>query len=298
MRYPGDGRSNMKNDTVAETAILLGAYNRARPGQTAKALRDLWLSFAPNKGIALIKAEQLAAMEAAGTPVPVLKEIGKALAKAARKDIDSWLPLARLLWDEYGREGRIVALIAFGAMELEAPERILPLLREICGQCLSWEDADRLAMDAAEPIVRKFPEKWIGEMEAWVSDGDKWIRRAAITILGRLPMKHPRFAERCLTDAGRILADPDTDVRRAVSFAIRTCARVDPATACAFLKVRLPPEDPEAAWVLCDAIRSMDKRILKEFLPLLPRYEKWLAAASGKEKRGIEGAISVLRACT
>jgi hypothetical protein len=46
------------------------------------------------------------------------------------------------------------------------PERIVPLLKTMCRQCVSWEDADRLAMDALEPVVRKGPDQWLGEMES------------------------------------------------------------------------------------------------------------------------------------
>ncbi len=65
----------------------------------------------------------------------------------------------RLLWDAYGREGRVVAVYPLGAMELADPEKIHPLLLELCRRCLTWEDADQLAMRAVEPIVRKYPDQ-------------------------------------------------------------------------------------------------------------------------------------------
>lgn len=191
-----------------------------------------------------------------------------------------------------------MALIIFGAMELVEPQRLVPLLKDLCKQCASWEDADRLAMDAVEPIVRKYPDKWLSEIAAWLNDENKWIRRASITIIGRLPMKHPAYTNQCLELTERLLCDTDMDVKKAVSFAIRVCARADPKLACAFLKKQIPASAPAAVWVLCDVIKSIDRKIIAEFAPLLPRYKKWSVAPdiSSKDKRSIEGAIKVLQA--
>lgn len=288
----------MNNEIAIRVASIIKGYTSSKPEVTAKALRKYWLGFAPNKGIELIKAEQREQFEAIGIPIPTLKAIGDEIAKTARQDVNGFIPLAQLLWDEYGREGRVVALIIFGEMELIEPQRLVPLLKELCKQCVSWEDADRLAMDAVEPIVRKYPDPWLSEMEAWLKDENKWIRRAAITIIGRLPMKHPAYTSQCLALTEWLLSDAEGDVRRAVSFAIRTCARTDPKLACTFLKKQVPATDSAAVWVLCDVIKSMDRRIIAEFAPLLPRYKKWGAAPniSGKDKRSIESAIKVLQA--
>ena len=288
----------MSNDIAKEVASIIQRYTPGKPGVTAKALRELWLGFAPNRGMELIKAEQRERLEAIGIPAPVLKAIGSEIARTARKDVSGFIPLAQLLWDEYGREGRVVALIVFGAMELVEPERLVPLLKELCKRCVSWEDADRLAMDALEPIVRKYPDPWLSEMAGWLTDQNKWLRRASITVIGRLPMKHPSYINQCLELTERLLYDKDVDVRRAVSFAIRICAKVNAELVCAFLKEQVPAANPAAVWVLCDVIKSMDRKIIAAFSPLLPRYEEWRTApdVSSKDQRSIESAIKVLQA--
>ena len=93
-----------------------------------------------------------------GIPVPALQSIGRSLARTARERVEDLLPLARTLWASTGREGRVVAAIALGATELVDPETIIPLLRKLARTCVTWEDANRLAMDALEPIVRKDPQ--------------------------------------------------------------------------------------------------------------------------------------------
>ena len=95
----------------------------------------------------------------------------------------------------------------------------------------------------------------------------------------------------------RLLFDEETEVKKAVSFAIRLAARGDTAPVRAFLARHVPPEDPVATWVLCDAIRSMAKRLMPEFVPLLPRYEAWAAdpATEARDRRSIESAAKFLR---
>lgn len=286
----------MVTEIPAQVNAILETYDPAAPGVTADALRAVWLEYEP-KGIAAIKAEQREQQETLGIPIPVLKSIGRSVGKVARQRVDDFVPLANTLWDEYGREGRTVALVFLGPMELAHPETIVPLLKTLCRTCITWEDADRLAMDALEPIVREDPARWLGAVEPWLADESKWVRRAGVTVVGRLPMKHPTYTALCLDLTERLLHDTETDVRRAVSFAVRLCARGDVALVRAFLADHVPTQDPAATWVLCDAIRSMAKKLLPELASLLPNYEQWAAdpTLSARDRRSVESAIKTLQ---
>ena len=133
---------------------ILAAVDASRPATAADRLRQLWLGFEP-KSVAGIKEAARAKQETVGIPVPALQPIGQSLARTTRERVEDFLPLACTLWDSTGREGRVVAVIALGATELVDPETIIPLLRELARTYVTWEDANRLAMDALEPIVRK-----------------------------------------------------------------------------------------------------------------------------------------------
>ncbi len=287
----------MKEEIAAQLEPILTSYDPNSPSKTADALRNLWLGFEP-KSIEGIKAELRQKQETVGIPVPVLKTIGKGLSKVARTRVDDFIPLTRFLWDEYGREGRVVGLIPLGAMELVDPQKIVSLLKEMCRTCVTWEDADRLAMDALEPIVRRKPEDWLSAMEPWLVDENKWVRRAGVTVAGRLPMRRAEYTQQCLDMAEILLFDTEVDVKKAVSFAIRLCCRgaIDPVRE--FLERHVPPQDAAATWVLCDVIRSMTPGFLPEFKSLLPRYEKWAADPSlnAKDKRSVESAVKKLHA--
>jgi len=294
--FPLQRRLTMSVDYKQATFDIIAVYDPRDPAKTAMALEDLWLQ-EPAKEVGGLTAADREALKAVGVAVSVLTEIGKTIGRAARRRVDDLLPLACRLWDEHGREGRIVAVHALGPMELAAPETVIPVIHTLAQTCLAWEDCDQLAMRALEPVVRKKPEQWLSAMEPWLDDENKWVRRAGVTVVARLPMKHPAYTTRCLELAGRLLLDEDHDVKRAVSFAIRMCARGEIEPVREFLARHVPPEDPAATWVLCDAIRSMTKKFLPEFAPLLPLYERWAAdpTLSAKDRRSVESAVKVLR---
>ena len=285
----------MKSEIAHKVHQILAAYDSSAPHATADRVRTLWLQFEP-KSIEGIKSEQRLRQETVGIPVPVLKSIGKEVSKAARRRAIDLIPLVKLLWNEYGREGRVIAVIPLGAMELVDPGTVIPLLMELCRTCITWEDADRLAMNGLEPIVRKKPEQWLGAIDSWLADENKWVRRAGVTVVARLPMKHPAYTARCLELAGRLLLDTEVDVKKATSFAIRLAARGECAPVLDFLAHHVPPEDPAATWVLCDVIRSMTKKFLPEFLSLFPLYEQWAAdpTLSTRDRRSIQSAVKTL----
>lgn len=278
-----------------EVIRILSAYQSSQAEQIADALRSLWLQFEP-KSVALIKGELREQQETVGIPVEKLREIGKLIGKAAKKDVDTYLPLVKVLWDQFGREGRVVAVYPLGEMELVEPEKMLPMLIEICRDCLTWEDADQFAMRALEPIIRKDPETWVGAIDDWIIDQNKWVRRAGITVLGRLAMKFPQYTSLALEKAELLLLDEDTDVKKAVSFGIRLAARGDVQAVVAFMIEQVPPKDARATWVLCDVVRSMAAKLLPEFTSLLGDFRCWAASDSldNKELRSIQSVISKL----
>ena len=286
----------MTKEIPQHVGAILSDYDPEASTATADALRAYWLTFAP-KSIAGIKAAQREMQETVGIPVPVLQGVGKEIAKRAKTRLDDYLPLVCLLWDEFGREGRVVTVYPLGAMELTDPVRLLPIIKDLCRSCITWEDADQLSMRALEPIVREDPEIWLPGLESWLADENKWVRRSGVTAVGRLTMKHPAYTAQCLELAGCLLNDEEMDVKRATSFAIRLSARGDIGELVKFLKAQVPPENTAATWVLCDVIRSMTKKFLSAFAPLLPKYEIWASdpKLSTKERRSVESAVKILK---
>lgn len=285
----------MKEDIRLKVRPIIDSYDPTEPKIATEDLQLVWLGFEA-KSIEGIKAEERAKQKTVGIPLAVLTTIGNEIGKTARKRVADFIPLIQLLWDEYGREGRVVAVFPLGKMELAEPRTILSLAQKLCRSCYTWEDADQLAMRAVEPIVRKEPAIWLSEIEPWLVDDNKWVRRSGVTVVGRLPMKQPAYTARCLELTERLLLDEQEVVRKATSFAIRISARGDLDVVRDFLASQVPPADPRATWVLCDAIRSMTRSMLPEISTLLPNYERWLASEtlSPRDRRSVESAVRVL----
>jgi 3-methyladenine DNA glycosylase AlkD len=274
-----------------------GAVDAAAPA-VANLLQDLWVRAAPPPRAQAGRDWGIGELDfpAVGTPVPVLRSIGKEIGKRARRDVDGYLPLVRLLWAEYGREGRVVAAVALGPMELADPERIVPVIQELARSCVFWEDCDQLAMKALEPVLRRDPADWLERMGTWVEDENKWVCRAALTAIGRLPMEAPDFTARCVELLAPALGDPDRDIKRALSFALRVSARGDVEPVKQFIRDHQEATDADSLWVLSDVVRSMTRQILPQFVDLLPLYQRWLGTGERKAQRSIEAAIRALEA--
>jgi len=280
------------------TADHLEAYRAGAADAVADLLQDVWVRAAPlpeeqaGRDWGIGDVDYLAV----GTPVPILRAIGKEIGKRARRDVDAYLPLIHLLWSDYGREGRVMAAVALGPMELAEPERIVPLIHGLAQTCIFWEDCDQLAMKALEPILRREPANWLERLGTWVRDDDKWVRRAALTAIGRLPMEAPDYTARCVALLEPALGDPDRDVKRALSFALRVSARGQVEPVKAFIRDHRDVTDADSLWVLSDVMRSMTRQLLPQFVDLLPVYRRWLETAEPRAQRSVEGAIRTLKA--
>ncbi len=283
-------------EAAKTTADRLESYRPGAADAVADLLQDLWVRAAPPDEAQAGRDWGIGELDflAVGTPVPVLRAIGKEIGKRGRRDVDGYLPLVRLLWVEYGREGRVVAAVALGPMELAAPEKIVPILQELARSCVFWEDCDQLAMKALEPILRRDPAHWLERLGVWVHDENKWVRRVALTAIGRLPMEAPDYTGRCVTLLAPALGDPDRDVKRALSFALRVSARgrVEPLKQ--FIRDHQQVTDAASLWVLSDAMRSMTRQLLPQFIDLLPLYQHWLETAEPQARRSVEAAVRTL----
>jgi 3-methyladenine DNA glycosylase AlkD len=290
-------------EAAAAARKLVAEYDPGDVATIADGLREIWMASAPPAPELQAEEKRLIRdwgikdphFEAVGTPVPVLRAIGAEVGKRARKRVGDYVPLARLLWEAYGREGRLVAAVALGPMELADPQQVVPIIHDLARTCEFWEDCDQLAMKALEPILRRDPEAWLAPLGQWVVEDNKWVRRAAITAIGRLPMAHAAYTARCVELVSPALGDPDTDVRRALSFAVRASARGDTGPARQFILDHRDRTDADSLWVLCDVVRSMTPAFLPEFVDFLPVYEDWLETVAPRARRSVEGAIRVLQ---
>ena len=109
----------------------------------------------------------------------------------------------------------------------------VPLLRDWIVTGAWWDFTDEIASRRIGPLLRAHPAQLTPVLRAWATDEDRWLRRTAvISQLGSGPA----------TDLGLLryaveanLDDPDFFLRKAIGWALRRHARVDPAWVRAFV---------------------------------------------------------------
>ncbi len=107
----------MKDELAQHVTAILSKYDPEKPRVATDGLRNLWLQV-ESKNNEVIKASLREQQETIGIPVPILKSIAEEISQVARNQVDDYLPLIQILWNEYGCEGRVVALPPMKAMEL------------------------------------------------------------------------------------------------------------------------------------------------------------------------------------
>jgi 3-methyladenine DNA glycosylase AlkD len=185
--------------------------------------------------------------------------------------------------------------MVLGQMVIDAPEQVVSVCKELVKTSISWEDCDNM-MEGIEPLIRKEPELYLTMLDSWLQDENKWVRRCALTVIGRLPMKRPDYTAQCLDMVVPCLDDNDQDIKRAASFAIRMGARGDIEAVLTFIRTHATGTSPARIWVFSDVIRSMTKKFLPHFKDMLPVYEAWLHTVDNpRSQKSLQSAIRILK---
>lgn len=262
----------------------------------ARDISSIWKKGKITKGANLIKKDQREQSGFIGIDFKFLELIAKAICKNIKKNPVDFLPLAITLWKDFGREGRIISTYLFGQIILKQPAEVISTCKELTKTCISWEECDNMAMKGLEPIFRKETEEYLDTLNSWIIDENKWIKRAAATIVGRLPMVKKEYTMKCLNIIIPGFDHKDLDVMRAYSFALRISARGDIKTLKTFIKENTGGQTYSKIWIFSDFIKSMTKKFLPEFKELLPDYEKWEASLSDpRSLKTIKSAIKILK---
>ena len=165
------------------------------------------------------------AMPFYGVPVPEVRKIARAHAKGI-KDAPLLLGVARQLWDEAShREERYAALALLATAPLKTAPETLTLGEHMVRTGQWWDFTDDVAHRIADAHDAR-PEATAVLARAWANDEDMWMRRLAIiSELGR----RDRVDRALLNDViVPNVPDPEFFIRKAIGWALRDLARVDP----------------------------------------------------------------------
>ena len=201
-----------------------------------------------------------------GVRMPLLESVHRALAhdlrgvRAARL-----LPVAEALARDPHRELRWFSCWLLGRIMPDDPERAWQVLRRLAAEADDWISVDTLAATIAPGILRE-PFRW-AELEQLVYSPSRWERRlvgstvATIPFVDRVAGRTPDVAARGLALVDLLIGDPEPDVQKALSWALRNLAAVDPAGVTAFCRREggraAATADGARAWVVRDTLAKL-----------------------------------------
>ncbi len=162
-----------------------------------------------------------------GISVPTVRSVARATAKAARVTDGAVLRDAALaLWDGAAyREERYAAMALLDLPGASVDARVVPIIEHMVRTGRWWDYTDELAHRVAG-LHDRDPIPTAALVGRWSTDEDMWIRRIAIiSQLGRRER-----VDRVLLTAVIAPNLPDTEffIRKAIGWALREYARVDP----------------------------------------------------------------------
>ena len=145
------------------------------------------------------------------------------------------------------------------------PERSWQLIRKAARDAGDWITVDSLAHPAARGIlVQSF--RW-AEIEQLVFSSSKWERRLVGSTIATMPFVDRRagrtaeYVQRGLALLAELIGDAEADVQKALAWAYRSVATVDPEAAAAALteEARIAGDtgDGHRAWVIRDAATKL-----------------------------------------
>ena len=224
-----------------------------------------------------------------GVRLPLLEAVYRALQHELR-DVRAarLVPLAEALARDPIRELRWLACWLLGRLLPGEPERVWQVLRRMAAESDDWITVDTLASTMALGILEE-PYRW-AELEQLVYSSSRWERRLVGTTVASMPFvdrtagRTPEVVAHGLALVGLLIGDPEPDVQKALSWALRSLARVDPGAVTRFCggeAVRAAATgDGARAWVVRDALARLDPAAALELRDVLAGVRRSPGAAN------------------
>ena len=202
-----------------------------------------------------------------GVRLPLMEAAYKAFKRGTRDTSTSLVVdvMDRLLREDL-REIRWFGIWNLGRVLATDPERTWQLLRRAAREADEWITVDTLAHPYGEGILRDY-RRW-SELEQLVYSPSRWERRLVGSTLATMPHvrgipggKDGAVLDHGLALMGRLIGDAEPDVQKALSWALRTLAQLDPEATARFLAVETETaratDDGHRAWVIRDSVSKL-----------------------------------------
>jgi 3-methyladenine DNA glycosylase AlkD len=184
-----------------------------------------------------MQAYMKSAMPYLGVGRPEVRRVTKAAAKATPPtDLTELEQAARSLWGEAEfREERYAAIDLVGLPLAKGRSELVPLHEHLAVAGAWWDYVDEIAHRIADLHDAK-PSETAEVVRRWSRSEIMWLRRLAIlSQLGRRDRVDPRLLSDVIEPN---MGDPEFFIRKAIGWALREYARVDPTWVREFVAAR------------------------------------------------------------
>jgi 3-methyladenine DNA glycosylase AlkD len=201
-----------------------------------------------------------------GVRLPLMEAANRTFKRGTRRTSTAILldAVDRLLRQEL-RELRWFGIWNLERLIATDPERTWQQLRRAAGEADEWITVDTLAHPYGRGILSD-PRRW-AEIEQLAFSPSRWERRLVGSTLATMPHvdrklgRDPVVVRRGIALVGQLIGDAEPDVQKALSWALRGFAELDPAAVIDFLEAEAEAarrtDDGGRAWVIRDSLTKL-----------------------------------------
>ena len=167
-----------------------------------------------------------------GIRLPLLEAVHRALVRELRGVRSARLvPIAEALARDPLRELRWFSCWVVARVLADDPERAWQVMRGLAAEADDWITVDTLATSMAAGILLE-PYRW-AELEQLVYSPSRWERRLVGSTIATIPFadraagRTAGVVARSLALVGLLIGDPEPDVQKSLSWALRNMAAID-----------------------------------------------------------------------
>ncbi len=170
-----------------------------------------------------------------GVQTPARSQILRELARDFPPgDRDDYEALVLGLWNLPHREEKYLALGVAGHFRDFVDTASLPLYHRLIVEGAWWDIVDEVATHLVGHLVVHHPAEAWPEVDSWINDADMWLRRSA--IICQVGAKEKTDTTRLLAFCEARLEEKEFFIRKAIGWALRQHARIDPELIARFVE--------------------------------------------------------------